>query len=500
MENTQYKILLVEDDKLDQMAFKRFVEDNSLPYDCTLAGSVSEAQSILSSEQFDIVISDYSLGDGTAFDILELVKETPIILVTGVGDEETAIKAWKAGAYDYLIKDLERNYLRTVPITVENAVSHKKTEKKLQLLSGAVTSTEDSVYITDMEDKIIFVNKAFCETYSYKEEEILGQKSNILWIGNQQNKNTRSVFQTRGVGSAWDVGFYHRRKDDSIFPVSLSRAIIKNVKGKEVAVVGIAHDISERILIEDELRTSNLKLEKLNQLKSGLAIVVSKEQKRLLEENNIDAVKRITDDFLDISRLDAGKMELKLVRVNFGEVVRQIAEELTPFAAEKNIELKCSAPDSELAVNADRDGIAQALSNFINNAIISSPSNGHINVQVKDTGNGIATEIYDDGEVIDGAEIQKIFSRSEWIEKLLAQQAEGSTPGEPQVTSGRSLLMGLELLIAKELVEIHGGCMWSETKDANQGHSLCFTLPKSGVQQEVPLAAVRPEQNFSDPL
>ncbi|GAI56271.1 unnamed protein product, partial [marine sediment metagenome] len=132
MENTRYKILLVEDDKLDQMAFKRLVEDTELPYDCTIAGSVSEAQSMLGSEQFDVVIADYALGDGTAFDILDWVKGTPIIFVTGAGDEEIALKAWKAGAYDYLIKDHQRNYLKTLPITVENVVKHKKTEAKLQ--------------------------------------------------------------------------------------------------------------------------------------------------------------------------------------------------------------------------------------------------------------------------------------------------------------------------------------------------------------------------------
>ena len=135
MENTKYKILLIEDDELDQMAFMRLVKNEELPYDCTQASSVSEAQSILSTEKFDIVISDYSLGDGTAFDVLPLVKDTPIILVTGAGDEEVVIKAWKAGAYDYLAKDLERNYLKTIPITIENAVKHKNNCSCSQVLS-----------------------------------------------------------------------------------------------------------------------------------------------------------------------------------------------------------------------------------------------------------------------------------------------------------------------------------------------------------------------------
>jgi len=273
MENTRYKILLIEDNQLDQMAFKRFVDDNAIPYDCAIAGSVSEARHALDCDRFDIIIADHSLGDGTAFDILGSAKDTPIIVVTGAGDEETAVKLWKAGAYDYLIKDLDQNYLKAIPITVENAISHKMVEKKLQLLSGAVKSTDDSVYITDMQGRIIFVNKAFCNTYGYEEEEIIEKNSAVLWIGKHQTENTRSVFQTRTVGSSWEVGFYHKRKDDSLFPVSLSRSTIKDSNGKEFAIVGVARDISERILIEDELRTENQNLKKrVTELEEKLGI------------------------------------------------------------------------------------------------------------------------------------------------------------------------------------------------------------------------------------
>jgi signal transduction histidine kinase/DNA-binding response OmpR family regulator len=131
MKDVKYKILLVEDDKVDQMVFKQMAKDQKLPYDFTIASSISEAKEHLAGGCFDAVISDYSLGDGTAFDILNSSGDTPLILVTGTGDEELAVKAWKAGAYDYLIKDIEQNYLKAVPITVENAVKHKFLEKIL---------------------------------------------------------------------------------------------------------------------------------------------------------------------------------------------------------------------------------------------------------------------------------------------------------------------------------------------------------------------------------
>ncbi len=259
MENSRYKILMVEDEELYRKAFMRFVKEEELQYDCTEAESVSEARSILSSEKFDIVLADYSLGDGTAFDILDLVKDTPIIFITGIGDEKVAVKAWKAGAYDYLIKDFERNYIKAIPITIENAIKHKKAEEQIRLLTGAVMSTDDSVYITDMEGNIIFVNKAFCETYEYGEEEIIGKHVGILSDEEPQStdeKDSCQDFDNR------EVDLYHRRKDGGEFPVSLSVSAIRDENENAFAFVGVARDISERIFIEDKVRTLNLKLKR----------------------------------------------------------------------------------------------------------------------------------------------------------------------------------------------------------------------------------------------
>jgi len=215
---------------------------------------------------------------------------------------------------------------------------HKRTEEKRQLLSGAIMSTDDSVYITDMYSKIIFVNRAFCETYGYKEKEIIGKTSNILWMTKPQSESMRSVFQTRAVGSTGEIGFYHKRKDDTIFPVSLSRSIIKDSNGNEVAVVRVARDISERIHMEDELRAENLKLKEQNQLKgqmisdaseelrtplaalkdiiseakAGVLGKISPKLKGNLEsaEDNIDMAVRIIVGLCEASKIDSDKMEV----------------------------------------------------------------------------------------------------------------------------------------------------------------------------------------------
>ena len=126
------RVLLVEDDQVDQMAFERFVELEGLPYDLEHTRSVSETRVVLDGEPFDVVIMDYWLGDGTALDLFDEVREAPVIVMTGSGGEEIAVETMKAGAADYLIKDLSSNYLKTVPVMVERAIRRQRIEQELR--------------------------------------------------------------------------------------------------------------------------------------------------------------------------------------------------------------------------------------------------------------------------------------------------------------------------------------------------------------------------------
>ncbi|MBN1991256.1 MAG: response regulator [Anaerolineae bacterium] len=126
------KILLLEDDQVDRMAFERLVKQEQLPYDYVLATSVSEARQALQANHFDAVLVDYLLGDGTAFDLFADMGDTPFVIVTGSGDEAIAVEAMKAGALDYLTKDPQGNYLKTLPVTVENVIRHKQAEAELK--------------------------------------------------------------------------------------------------------------------------------------------------------------------------------------------------------------------------------------------------------------------------------------------------------------------------------------------------------------------------------
>ncbi len=239
-------ILLVEDDKIDQLAFERMIKQDNHPYEYTIASSVEEGLRCLSSEVYDIIILDYMLGDGTAFDILNVVNDIPVIIITGGGGEEIAVKAMRAGAYDYLIKDRDRNYLKILPIIVGNAIRRQKAEAISGMLTHAMMNISDSVFITDLDDLIVFVNKAFCKTYGYTESEVYGTHADFLW-----NDITDHI-HARELADSWEGEAIHKRKNGTSFPVSLTRTIIQ--EQNQSIIVGIARDITEKKRSEEALR------------------------------------------------------------------------------------------------------------------------------------------------------------------------------------------------------------------------------------------------------
>ena len=468
-QNLRYRVLLVEDDRIDQIVFRRFVRDAGLSYDYAVVGSVSEAQEMLRwSPPFDIVISDYLLGDGTAFDILDLVKEAPVILVTGAGGEETAVRAWKAGAYDYLVKDAHGNYLQALAITVENAIEHRRSKKELELLSGAMMSTEDCIYITDMQGKILFVNSAFCRTYGYTKAQILGKDSSLLWTGGRPDPHTGCVLgmQTAGGGSA--VGFYHERQGGGRFPVSLSRSIIKDSNGKDVAVVGIARNLSERLLLMDEFCSEIAGLEAHNGRYKKLTVTLLQTLDSLLAKSHVGEALRVIMDFRQILEIEMESIPRERTDLNLALLISQIVDTLRPAAGEKEVTLEALAPETELLVHANGNHAVQALTCIVRSLIYLLPGKSRISIRTTDAEQGITVEIGSDDAI--GA-IRKIHNAMDGFD---------SFGGHADPHGG--LVLGL--FAAKRLVELHGGSMGVACR-GGPGDRLLLVLPKSqGVSRD----------------
>ncbi len=120
------KILIIEDDLIDQMAFVRMLEKQNLEYQYSIAKSIHESKKKLSTESFDLVISDHNLADGTTFDLLDDLKNTPFILITGNEDKSTInTLESKLGAIACFTKDLDLNYLKELPLVLHQFFNKK---------------------------------------------------------------------------------------------------------------------------------------------------------------------------------------------------------------------------------------------------------------------------------------------------------------------------------------------------------------------------------------
>ncbi len=274
-------LLIIEDDAVDQMAFERFAKTDEFNFSYTVARSIQAAKDILNVEKFDAIISDYFLGDGNAFDILELKIDIPIIVTTGTGSEEIAVQALKMGAYDYLIKDIDGFYLKMLPITVQNALHRFESEKELNKyhtnlealiqqktaelkkeieinkevsedllkMNMIFKNSNDVTFMTDPEGIITFINPKFTEVYGYTAEEIIGKTTPRILKADAPHTSDYETFWSRLKKNERisSFNYVNKRKDHTTVHIEESFEPILNTNNTLIGYLAIQRDITERI-------------------------------------------------------------------------------------------------------------------------------------------------------------------------------------------------------------------------------------------------------------
>jgi PAS domain S-box-containing protein len=249
---TRPRVLLVEDDVVDQLAFKRAIRELGSPCDYEIACSVAEAREFLGKKQYDAVVTDYALGDGTAFDVVELAHGIPLVFTTGAGDEEVAVRAMKSGADDYLVKDHERAYLKKLPVTVENAIRRHHAEEQVRKLTRAVEQSPVSVVITDTEGRIEYVNPKFTNLTGYAADEAVGENPRLLKSGEHPREFYEQLWATILAGREWHGEFHNRKKNGGLFWERSSISPVRDREGSITHFVAVKEDVTERKRLEEE--------------------------------------------------------------------------------------------------------------------------------------------------------------------------------------------------------------------------------------------------------
>jgi len=178
--------------------------------------------------------------------------------------------------------------------------------------------------------------------------------------------------------------------------------------------------------------------------------------------NSTERLIHLVNDMLDISRIESGRVQLKLEPFDMSELLKQIVDEFKARAADKKITLSLSDSVTLPLVTADRDKIMQVLENLVGNSLKFTDSGGKITLASRLSGDYLETSVTDTGRGVSEDEIGKLFTKFERGGSPLTTLSEPGT--------------GLGLYLCKQYVELHKGTIAVKSK-VGQGSTFAFNLP-----------------------
>jgi len=265
-----------------------------------------------------------------------------------------------------------------------------------------------------------------------------------------------------------------------IFSSLLIRSVIREVEARE-----------EIELLAKDLEKANVRLRELDKLKSEFVSIASHQLRSpltavkgyasLILEGSFgkapeaikEAVEKIFDssqtmvasveDFLNVSRIEQGRMKYEMSVFDVGDLAKKVIEELEPIAQKKQLKLSYSSESKENQVKADIGKIKQVISNLVDNAI-KYTEKGSVDVNVSQSDDKIRIAVNDTGIGISAQTLPRLFDRFVRDRNANKVNVSGS---------------GLGLYVAKQLVEGHKGRVWAESKGEGKGSTFIIEIPSS---------------------
>ena len=217
-------------------------------------------------------------------------------------------------------------------------------------------------------------------------------------------------------------------------------------------------------LVSHELRTPLTSIKGyVDLLLDGDAGEVTEEQKEFLDvvKSNSDRLVMLVNDLLDVSRIEAGRINLRLAPVDLAGSIEEVATSLQPLMEQKRQSLKLELPDDLPRVMADRDRVAQIMTNLLSNAHKYTLEGGAVSVRAKADRDEVEVEVSDTGVGMTQDELDKLWTKFFRAQNPATQDVGGT---------------GLGLNITRSLVEKQGGGIGVRSEPM-KGSTFSFTLP-----------------------
>jgi two-component system, chemotaxis family, sensor kinase Cph1 len=211
----------------------------------------------------------------------------------------------------------------------------------------------------------------------------------------------------------------------------------------------VAHDL------RNPLHT--LQLSAMSMAEPGMSDAYRARQAQLIGRA-VENMDHLIGELLDIGRIEAGSFAVAPAPEDLGDLLDEALALFLPQAGERNVRLTCERSPESRIVSCDRDQLLRVLSNLIGNAMKFTPSGGEVRVHAQHTHTGVHISVRDTGPGIPAEDLAHVFDRF-W-----------------QADRTRRFGTGLGLVIAKGIVESHGGRIWAEST-VGDGSCFHFTVP-----------------------
>jgi PAS domain S-box-containing protein len=359
--------------------------------------------------------------------------------------------------------------------------------------SKILTTMMDALILLDQRGNIATANEAAQELLGYQENELKGKPISSLLA----EEDYQSAFLRKAVKGDMikDFELALITKQGSYVPVTFSSSALKDEAGTVVGTVCVAHDITRRKRREEELRMAKEEAESASRIKSQFLASMSHEFRtplnaiigfsEVLEDKTFGELNEkqtkyvgnilnsghhllhMINDVLDLSKIEAGKMELEYDEVKIGELVENSLVMVREKCLKHRIDLSHSIQQelTGFAILADERKLKQAIFNLLSNAAKFTPEGGAIKVAASLEADEIKISVADTGIGIKSSDQQRIFGEFEQADTVMGKKQQGT---------------GLGLALTKRLVELHGGRIWAESEGEGKGSIFIFTVPIHG--------------------